>query len=256
MPQGTGGSFSNVYEDRERAETYATLQFPGTYYLAYRDLPEIIGQGSAGGAALDFGCGAGRSTQFLKELGFDPVGVDVSAEMVHRARAAHPEGDYRVIGEDLDEFAAGSFRVVLAAFTFDNVPGLDRKTRLFRQLGALLAPQGRIVSVVSTPEIYRNEWASFSTLEFPENHLAQSGDQVRIVMKDVADSRPIEDIVCSDADYRTVYAEAGLTLEGVHRPLGRRHEPFDWIAETEVAPWAIYTLTADLEQSNGPVSGR
>ena len=34
--------FSNCYEDARRAEAYAKLEFPGTYYLAYRDLPEII----------------------------------------------------------------------------------------------------------------------------------------------------------------------------------------------------------------------
>jgi len=34
--------FSNVYEDRTRSEAYASLEFPGTYYLAYRDLPAII----------------------------------------------------------------------------------------------------------------------------------------------------------------------------------------------------------------------
>ena len=32
-------TFGNVYEDEERARAYATLQFPGTYYLAFRDLP-------------------------------------------------------------------------------------------------------------------------------------------------------------------------------------------------------------------------
>ena len=35
-------TFENVYEDEERARAYATLQFPGTYYLAFRDLPVLI----------------------------------------------------------------------------------------------------------------------------------------------------------------------------------------------------------------------
>ena len=50
-------SFSNVYDDTERAKAYAALEFPGTYYLAYRDLPAIIAQYVAGREALDFGCG-------------------------------------------------------------------------------------------------------------------------------------------------------------------------------------------------------
>jgi hypothetical protein len=34
--------FFNVYEDAAQAESCAKLDFPGTYYLAFRDLPKII----------------------------------------------------------------------------------------------------------------------------------------------------------------------------------------------------------------------
>ena len=61
----------NSYEDAKRAETYAKLEFPGTYYLAYRDLPGIIFDHVKGRKALDFGCGTGRSTRFLQKIGFD-----------------------------------------------------------------------------------------------------------------------------------------------------------------------------------------
>ncbi len=53
-------SFTNCYEDASRAGAYATLEFANTYYLAYRDLPEIISEQVRGKRALDFGCGTGR----------------------------------------------------------------------------------------------------------------------------------------------------------------------------------------------------
>ena len=59
-----GEEFSNVYDDSRRAEAYAGLELPGTYYLAYRDLPAIIGEHVRGTKALDFGCGAGRSSRW------------------------------------------------------------------------------------------------------------------------------------------------------------------------------------------------
>ncbi len=34
----------NCYEDAVRASAYARLEFPGTYHLAYRDLPDLIGK--------------------------------------------------------------------------------------------------------------------------------------------------------------------------------------------------------------------
>lgn len=76
----------NCYEDARRADAYAKLEFPGTYYLAYRDLPEIIGNHVRGSRAIDFGCGTGRSTRFLRQHGFDAVGVDIAQDMIRKAR--------------------------------------------------------------------------------------------------------------------------------------------------------------------------
>ncbi len=236
-------TFRNVYEDAHRAYAYSQLEFPGTYYLAFRDLPELIRAHVGGRRALDFGCGAGRSTRFLEKLGFETTGVDVSAEMIRRAREQDADGDYRVVGEaDLSGLAASSFDLVLSAFTFDNVPTREKKHAHLVGLRALLAPSGRLVNLVSRPEIYTHEWASFSTRDYPENQKARSGDLVRIVMTDVVDRRPVEDVVFSEEDYLAVYTEAGLERIAAHAPLGREDEPYPWVNETRVAPWRIDIL--------------
>src|SRR5215467_2370309 len=113
--------FWNVYEDSRRAEAYAILEFPGTYYLAYRDLPEIISEHVTGHEALDFGCGAGRSTRLLKSLGFNTVGIDISQSMIKRARDFDSAGDYRLIDEgDFTSLTSARFDLILSAFAFDN----------------------------------------------------------------------------------------------------------------------------------------
>ncbi len=235
--------FSNVYDDAERAAAYARLEFPGTYHLAFRDLPALIAAQVRGRRALDFGCGTGRSTRLLRGLGFTAVGIDIAEPMLALARAADPGGDYRLVGTaGLAALPAGAFDLVLSAFTFDNIPGWGEKVALFRGLGRLLAPGGCIVSIVSSPDIYLNEWASFSTKDYPENRAARSGERVRIVMLDVPDQRPVEDIVWFDADYLAVYRESGLAVRDVLRPLARGDEPWPWVSETRIAPWVIYTL--------------
>lgn len=93
-----GTEFLNVYDDERRADAYAKLEFPGTHYLAYRDLPKILREHVAGTRAMDFGCGTGRSTRFLRTLGFDVVGVDVAERMLARARQQNPEGSHRLVG--------------------------------------------------------------------------------------------------------------------------------------------------------------
>jgi ubiquinone/menaquinone biosynthesis C-methylase UbiE len=235
--------FSNVYDDRARAEAYAKLEFPGTYSLAFRDLPAIIGEHVRGKKAIDFGCGTGRSTRFLRGLGFDAVGVDISEPMLARARERDPEGEYRLVsGDALGGFASDTYDLVLSAFTFDNVATVEKKVALFQALKRLLKGGGRIVNLVSSPEIYVNEWASFSTKDFPENRTARSGGKVRIVMLDVEDRRPVEDILWTDQDYQDVYKRAGLLPIKTYRPLASGSDGNSWVSETTIAPWVIYVL--------------
>src|SRR6185437_2216367 len=165
-------AFGNVYEDEERARAYATLEFPGTYYLAFRDLPPLIRRYNHGSPALDFGCGTGRSTRFLRNLGLRVIGADISQAMLEQARALDPSGEYHLIRDNIaGEFALGSFDIILAAFTFDNMP-TEAKANALSALRALLASDGCLLCVVSSPAIYVNEWASFSTRDFPENRHA------------------------------------------------------------------------------------
>ncbi len=232
--------FDNVYADVTRAASYARLEFPGTYALAFRDLPEIFAAHIRGRHALDFGCGTGRSTRYLRAQGFDAEGIDIASEMIAHARALDPTGRYtHVPAAAPPPLPAGAYDLVFAAFTFDNMP---ERVAALASLRASLAPAGRLVAIVSTPEIYTHEWTSFSTRAYPENRTARSGDTVRIVMLDVDDARPVQDVVCDDAAYRAAFADAGLDVEAMYQPLGREDDGIAWVSESRVAPWSIYVL--------------
>ena len=236
-------SFVNVYEDTERVKSYAGLEFPGTYYLAYRDLPAIISEHVVGRKAVDFGCGTGRSTRFLKSLGFAASGVDISGSMIRMAKRLDPSGTYlRIDSGDFSAFEPGSLDLVLSVFTFDNVPDVPKRCELLRGLRDLLNNKGRMVLLDSTPEIYTNEWASFTTKDFPENRRAKSGEKVRIVMTDVADRRPVEDVLWFHKDYSHLFAVSELDLVADYAPLGYEDEPYEWRSEVSIPPWIIYVL--------------
>ena len=235
--------FKNVYEDAKRADAYAKLEFPGTYYLAYRDLPEIIKAHVTEKIALDFGCGTGRSTRFLKNLGFQTIGVDISEDMIEKARDRDSEGEYHLVADgDLGRLQGGAYDLILSVFTFDNIPTMAQKVKCFKEMRRMLKSDGRIVNLVSSPLIYINEWASFTTKAFPENRNAKSGDKVKIVMTDVEDQRPVEDVLWSDEAYQETYRQAGLEIVEEYRPLGKESEPFAWKSETNVPPNVIYVL--------------
>lgn len=248
-------AFQNTYQDPSRAAAYNELEFNGTYRLAADCLAGLLDRHVKGIRSLDFGCGTGRSTRFLQKLGFKTVGIDVSSRMLDIARQNDPAGDYRIIDDgDFRSLEAGSFDLVLCAFPFDNIPHRRHKVHLFTALGQLLATEGRLVNIVSTPEIYSNEWVSFSTEDFPANRSARCGDIVKIITRDYSDGRPVEDIIWPDEDYQSVYRESGLDLVHSEAPLARGDEGIEWVNETTIAPWRIYVLQRGNESCSADSS--
>jgi len=233
----------NVYEDSKRADSYSKLEFPGTYYLAYRDIPGLLKKHVNGNKAVDFGCGTGRSTRFLKKYGFDTIGIDISIDMITKAREFDPAGEYLLIENDnYEKLEINYYNLVLAGFTFDNIPGKKNRINILGKLKEIINNEGTIVLLDSTPEIYINEWASFSTKDYSENKNAASGEKVRIIMKDVEDKRPVEDFIWFHEDYLELFKQTKLNLVETLKPLGKINEPIEWVNESRIAPWIIYVL--------------
>jgi hypothetical protein len=124
---------------------------------------------------------------------------------------------------------------------------MKKKVRNLRELGRLLKTEGTLVNLVSSPEIYTHDWASFSTKDFPENEHAKSGDKVRIIQTDLDDKRPVEDVVWTDESYRETYRKAELELVKTYKPLAKKSEPYEWVNETRIAPWVIYVLKKQVQ---------
>lgn len=236
-------NFENSWGNQTKAESYSKLEFPNTYYLAYRDLPDIISKHVTGNHAIDFGCGTGRSSRFLKQLGFDVIGIDISKDMLEIARNLDLSGDYQlVLNGKYDHLGLNQFDLVQSIFTFDNIPGWTNRTNILKGLRDLMKPTGKMICLDSTPELYVNEWASFTTKKFPENWTAKTGDIIHDIMLDVEDRRPVKDIFWSMEDYNKLFNLAGLKIELTYKPLGYNNEPFDWKSEKEIAPWMIFIL--------------
>lgn len=252
----TKSEFKNTWDTHSAALSYSKLEFPNTYYLAYRDLSEIILKHTKIGRAIDFGCGVGRSTRFVSKLGFKTIGIDISPNMIQVAKAVDPKGKYQLVSDaNYSHLGKGEFDLITSIFTFDNISGWEKRTNILVALSDLLSIDGRIICLDSTPELYVNEWASFTTKPFPENAFAKTGDIVCDIVLDVEDKTPCEDIYWTNEDYHKLFALAGLEVEEIYRPLGYGNEPFEWISEKEISPWVIYVLrfaklTLNLHQTN------
>jgi ubiquinone/menaquinone biosynthesis C-methylase UbiE len=96
----------------------------------------------APGDALDAACGTGRHARRLVDLGHRVVGVDVSPEMLDRARPSVPEAEFHegdVVALPLD---AASVDVAVCALALEHVADLDAA---MAELGRVVRPGGRVV---------------------------------------------------------------------------------------------------------------
>ena len=154
------------------------------------------------GSALDYGCGTGRSTRFLRDHGFSAVGVDISDAMVAMACENHPQGDYRTISPgDLRAFPDNTFDVALSVMPFDSIATLQAKVDTLCEISRVLKPDGFKILVASSKDIYLREWVSFSSEQFLENRSAKSGDTVRVIVNELGDQRAVEDILWTEEAY-------------------------------------------------------
>lgn len=96
------------------------------------------------GLVADVGCGAGRLTGTLRDLGLDVVNLDLSPAMVAVARREHPHVPGAVGALDHLPLADGAVAAALAWYSLITTP-TDRLTPVFAELRRILRPGGLLL---------------------------------------------------------------------------------------------------------------
>jgi SAM-dependent methyltransferase len=240
-PTGEGRMVEKTHDYEQHAGEYAELELEGTQYLAFRDVPALIKEyaGSVT-SVLDYGCGAGRSTRFLKRHGFDAVGVDVSEEMLDQARSKDGSGEYHHIPSGHLPFQDSAFDLVFSSFVFLEVSSIEEIERILGEMKRVLRKDGVIIFVTASMEASHGDWVSLS-YAFPENERPlRSGDTVKLLIEGI--DVVLHDYYWTDDDYTRAAERAGLSLVQLHKPLGSSDDHIEWRDETKVSPFAIYVL--------------
>jgi SAM-dependent methyltransferase len=96
------------------------------------------------GLVADVGCGPGRITGHLHELGLDVVGIDLSPGMLAVARRAHPHLAFGLGSLTALGVGDGTLAGVVAWYSIIHTPPAELPL-VFAELHRVLAPGGRLV---------------------------------------------------------------------------------------------------------------
>jgi len=110
--------------------------------------------GKKGLKILDAGCGNGEFSEFIKNMGFDVVGIDISVSAVEKAKTRNPGIDFRVQSvEDLLPFNDGEFDVIWSTEVLEHV--FDVHSCLC-QFNRILKPDGQLILTVPYHGVIKN----------------------------------------------------------------------------------------------------
>ncbi|MEM1432350.1 MAG: methyltransferase domain-containing protein, partial [Pseudomonadota bacterium] len=102
-------------------------------------------------AALDLGCGRGEWLELARDMGFEPRGVDLDAEMLEDARALGLDVAHMGALEALEACPSGSLAFVTAFHLIEHLP-FDDLLRLVDEVRRVLAPGGLMILETPNPE--------------------------------------------------------------------------------------------------------
>jgi ubiquinone/menaquinone biosynthesis C-methylase UbiE len=173
------------------------------------------------GAALDAACGTGRHARRLVDLGHTVSGIDLTPEMLERARVNVPEASFEVA--DLRElpFADASFETVVCGLALAHLPALDVAVG---ELGRVLRAGGQLIVSVLHPFQALLGWnAPFSGSDGSRGFVREHPHL--------------------HADYLAAFMAAGLRISGCFEPtitereLGAKRRAFRHIPEATTAAY-------------------
>ncbi len=233
------GKYTNDYA--RKAQQYAELQIEGTLLLAYRAFGQLFAKYiKEGNRALDFGCGTGRSTRYLRELGFEAQGVDIDPNMLEMAVKEDPHGKYRLIENEKIPQRDSYYDLVFSTLVLLEIPKLEKMKIVFEDVYRTMRFNGVFIVLTVNDDFYEHEWVSINT-NYQENKKLLSGDVAKVKIKEI--NLELNDFYWKKEDYRKIANEAGFSIVEELCPKANTNDKnIAWISEKDYSPYVIFVM--------------
>lgn len=130
------------------------------------------------GKVLDYGCGPGNSSRFLKSGGAKVVGVDVSQKEISIAQAYNDGIEYRVIKSSNLDALPSDFDAVVFSFVLLTIASTEEIKKILRSCRSKIKSDGRLIILNGNMEMAQERQLEFVSYAIEKLHHPQSGDPV------------------------------------------------------------------------------
>ena len=172
-----------------------------------------------GKSVIDIGCGEGRFSRLLSELGATVTGIDLTEPLIERARELGSDKETYLQGdaENLEGVADDSFDLAVSYIVLVDL--LDYR-RSIREAYRVLRPGGRFVVCNVHPMRTASKnivgWIRDSSgkLFYPVDNYTEEGEREFLWW-----GGPFINMHRTISSYVSAFLDAGFTLEGLHEPV-------------------------------------
>jgi ubiquinone/menaquinone biosynthesis C-methylase UbiE len=186
---------------------------------------------------LDYGCGSGIFSRYLRDKGALVTGVDTSETMIEVARSNDPENIiyHSISSGQVDFLPDHSFDHVVSNFVLCTIPSLPEIRKIIGEIHRVMKKDGLFI-------IMNSDWEKSNGREFISYKLEycrdlRAGQRINAVLKT---DPPIvfEDWFWPLEDYLRILSECGFTVQSVEEPLAADDQA-QWLDEVTHPPFII-----------------
>ena len=120
------------------AKIYADYTFNRLFQYHLNEFISLIPKDAK---ILDIGCGSGRDVQYFLDYNLNPIGIDISHEMINEAKTRVPNGDFKKMDMRNLKFKENTFDALWACASLLHISRKELP-KVLQNLNKIIKPNG------------------------------------------------------------------------------------------------------------------